>query len=629
MALFSLTDYLIFGIMNISRKEEILRSMGSEIVKMNNCVHFHVYGLLHGVCVYIWLMNLLPLTETNTYYSVYILCALGSLACLWDLFRESFSVPRKKLLWIVLFAFLFSAAVVLANYEIFLVQRQIVLLVLTLLGGFGTAFPILLWMYVKMPNAQNQPRREHPVRFFLLSFLAIASVYLLYLFFARYPGYLTKDSLSTVGQTLGTVPYNNIMPFWHTVSVGVWIRLGLFLFSDINAGIALTHCMQILLMAACFSYTLVTLYQNRTPGLVLAGVFFLYTAMPYNICYSVTLWKDVPFSVCVLLFVTSLYRLLNGKSAGKSWEYIPLVVGILGFALLRTNGWYAFAATVLTLALVFRRRYKKLLGILLSILVFSWVLINPFLDALGVQKTDFVEALAVPFQQLARVVADGYSLSEEEKATLDEVFYVDQIPDLYEPWLADPIKFSAFRSENRQAIEENMGKYVSLYLRLGMRYPGAYLKAWIDQTKGYWNAGYRYSIYPGGVRENDFGITEMYGDNLISRGFDWWFACFDDNVVFQPLVGIGLQAWGLIACTLINVLKKRREALLGVPVLVLLIGLWLGTPVYSDFRYAYPFFLTLPFLLTVTAFSPEPAPVTEPAEKQELVIAALQSNMEK
>ena len=94
-------------------------------------------------------------------------------------------------------------------------------------------------------------------------------------------------------------------------------------------------------------------------------------------------------------------------------------------------------------------------------------------------------------------------------------------------------------------------------------------------------------------------------------------------------IGIGLQAWGLIACTLINVLKKRREALLGVPVLVLLIGLWLGTPVYSDFRYAYPFFLTLPFLLTATAFSPEPAPVTEPAEKQELVIAALQSNMEK
>ena len=462
---------------------------------------------------------------------------------------------------------------------------------------------------------------------FFLSFLAIASVYLLYLFFARYPGYLTKDSLSTVGQTLGTVPYNNIMPFWHTVSVGVWIRLGLFLFSDINAGIALTHCMQILLMAACFSYTLVTLYQNRTPGLVLAGVFFLYAAMPYNICYSVTLWKDVPFSVCVLLFVTSLYRLLS--RTGKSWEYIPLVVGILGFALLRTNGWYAFAATVLTLVFVFRRRYKKLLRTLLSILVFSWVLINPFLDALGIQKTDFVEALAVPFQQLARVVADGYSLSEEEKATLDQVFYVDQIPDLYEPWLADPIKFSAFRSENRQAIEENIGTYIRLYLRLGMRYPGAYLKAWIDQTKGYWNAGYRYSIYPGGVRENDFGITEMYGDNLISRGFDWWFACFDDNVLFQPLVAIGLQAWGLIACTLINVLKKRREALLCVPILVLLIGLWLGTPVYSDFRYAYPFFLTLPFLLSVTAFSPGTAPVTEPAQKLEMVNTAVQSNREK
>ena len=42
-----------------------------------------------------------------------------------------------------------------------------------------------------------------------------------------------------------------------------------------------------------------------------------------------------------------------------------------------------------------------------------------------------------------------------------------------------------------------------------------------------------------------------------------------------------------------------------VPVLVLVVGLWLGTPVYSEFRYAYPIILTAPLVLMTTLYSPE------------------------
>ena len=49
-------------------------------------------------------------------------------------------------------------------------------------------------------------------------------------------------------------------------------------------------------------------------------------------------------------------------------------------------------------------------------------------------------------------------------------------------------------------------------------------------------------------------------------------------------------------------LKKRKEFLLAIPILVLVVGLWLGTPVYAEFRYAYPVILTLPFLLAVTCY---------------------------
>jgi hypothetical protein len=53
---------------------------------------------------------------------------------------------------------------------------------------------------------------------------------------------------------------------------------------------------------------------------------------------------------------------------------------------------------------------------------------------------------------------------------------------------------------------------------------------------------------------------------------------------------------------LINVLKKKEEFLLAIPLVVLVVGLWFGTPVYSEFRYAYPVILSMPLILGVTVF---------------------------
>lgn len=95
------------------------------------------------------------------------------------------------------------------------------------------------------------------------------------------------------------------------------------------------------------------------------------------------------------------------------------------------------------------------------------------------------------------------------------------------------------------------------------------------------------------------------GDNPIASCYAAWFRAAEKPIAMQPLYSIGLRVWILVACCLINALKKNRQWLIAVPVLVLLVGLWLGTPVYSEFRYAYPVILTSPFILTTTLYSPE------------------------
>ena len=570
-------------------------------VKKNDNVMVIVQALL----IFVWLTILSPLSVTDTYYSVYLLCGVIGLLCLWDNHRLRAGCTRCQGLALGVASCLFSLAVVMANYKLFTplsVLENLFDSVCCLAGGVCVAYPVLLWMLNRLPLAADTSPRRHPGRVFFLTFVSIAAVDLAYLFFARYPGVLTTDSITTIQQLMGDEAYNNVMPFWHTVTVKAFVELGLLLFGDINAAVALFHAAQILFMAACFGYVLVTLYQTGVPNLVLVMVYALYAFMPYNIAYSVTLWKDIPFAGATVLFVTAFYRLLKGIGKRKAWNYAAFLIGALGFSLWRTNGWYAFAVTTLVMLFLLGKKQRKLLILMIAVLLLCWVLLNPVLAVLGVGETNFVEAFAVPMQQIARVVAEGRELTGEETDLLSEIFWLDKVGALYDPLTVDPVKFETFRYDRVDYIRENLGQYLRLYVNLGLRYPAEYLKAWIDETKGYWNGGYFFWIYTKGVGDNIYGLEASYGENAVASAFAALFRYVEKLAILQPLTSIGLHVWVLLGCFLTNVLKKRKEFLLAIPILVLVVGLWLGTPVYAEFRYAYPVILTLPFLLAVTCY---------------------------
>ncbi len=574
-------------------------------MKIRSIANRKMLPLLYPLGAYLWLVNLMPLAAGDTYYSVYLLCALVGMLCL--ISWQPAALHKGEACCILAAASLFSGAVVLANYDLFSpfsALENMFHLVCTLFGGVWVGGAILLWMYQKLPASGKTDGRRHSIRVFFLSFCSIAAIQLGYLLFVRYPGVLTTDSETTISQLMGQQPYDNTMPFWHTVTVKVFVDLGIALLGDINAGVAMFHGAQILFLSACFGFALMTLYQRGVPGLVLMGMYGLYALLPYNIAYSVTLWKDIPFAGAVLPFTPALYRGFAGLGR-KRVTGIILVLGGLGMCLWRTNGWYAFAVTLAVLTLLLGKKQKKLLLILLAVLLFTWVLLNPVLDVLGVKEGNLVEAFAVPFQQIARVVANQRPMTQEQQVLLGQIFDLEKMARLYDPLTVDPVKFETFRYDQVDYIRQHLGQYLKVYIQLGLQYPGDYLKAWVEETKGYWNAGYRFWIYTSGVAGDSFGITAAYGEGLFASLYAAWFRYFEKLDIFQPLVSIGLHVWGLIACVLVNFLKKRQEAFLGIPVLVLVIGLWLGTPVYAEFRYAYPLFLTMPLIGCATAFAPK------------------------
>lgn len=553
---------------------------------------------IQALLIYVWLTDLSALAGTDTYYSVYLLCVVASLLCLWDNRKGGKTHPA---LWI--FAGLFSLAVVLGNHEIYepASMQNRLNFCMDLLGGFCVGYQILRCMLRRLPLRGVTGARNHPKRVFWGVFAAVAVIDLGYLVFARYPGILTRDSYTTIGQMLYG-HYDNTMPYYHTRLVGLIVKLGMALTGDINFGVALFHGFQILLLAAVFGYTVMTLYQIGVPGWGLGLVFFVYALLPYNIVYSITLWKDVPFGASALLLAAAFYRLLKSVGSNRKGDYAAFTLGALGMALLRTNGWYALLAAAVLLGILLRRQYKKLLTVLLAVLAVTWVMIGPLLNLLRVPDTDPVEAFAVPMQQIARVVSNDRALTQEEQDLLSEIFLMEKLGEVYDPQTVDPVKYEAFRYDQVDYIRQNAPAYLKLYGTLGLRYPGDYLKAWVDETRGYWNGGYFYWIYTLEAEENNVGILPTAGSGPIARLYSAWFRFAEKPAALQMLYSIGLRVWILIACCVVCCLQKRKHWLIAVPALVVTVGLWLGTPVFAEFRYAYPMVLTSPLVLMVTLY---------------------------
>lgn len=129
------------------------------------------------------------------------------------------------------------------------------------------------------------------------------------------------------------------------------------------------------------------------------------------------------------------------------------------------------------------------------------------------------------------------------------------------------------------------------------------MKAWVHQTKGYWNGGYGgYGMYSETVIDNPYGVYKSGGNNLIAILFRLYFGLSRHVIFFEPLHSIGLHVWVTALCCLFNLLMKRKEWVLSVPLLVVVLGLCLGTPVYASFRYAYPVFVCLPLVLGSTMY---------------------------
>lgn len=556
--------------------------------------------------IFCWLTILL---KTDSTFIVYLLVGISSI-----LVVSNKKQSKKEDVWTKIFAIILSLFVALSNYQIFanmlaetggVIKKAGAILQFLLLVFCGKyVFANLLKKAKDFSCSCKKKDKKWEIsnkKIFWLCFSGSILIYILVFFVCFYPGVLTADSVDEINQLM-TNTYSNHHPVYYTLLIKAAVSLGLIIFNNINMAVAMFSIFQITVMSAIFAYVVTTMHESGATKKTIILSMLFYMIVPFNIIYSFTVWKDVLFGGGVLLFVTALWRSLEGIGTKKIRDILLIMVGGIIVCLFRSNGWIAFIVFTVLFFVMYRKKYKNLKILFGTVILISFILRNVVLGMFGIKGADTVESLSIPMQQVSRVIVEKKdAISDDEKELIGELLDIDKVEQIYDPTFHDPIKKEVRANGKVSYLAEHKWQYMAMYVKMAFEYPLQYIYGWVDQTKGYINGGYDYWREAEEVHENDYGIEHPeYIQGSISTSMRRIIMGVEKIELAKPIFSIGLYAWIMIAVLYIGIEQKNKKVIL-ITILPVLIWatLLIATPVFAEFRYVYFMFCSMPMLLYV------------------------------
>ena len=464
---------------------------------------------------------------------------------------------------------------------------------------------------------------------FLLNVLAFLPCYLAY-----YPGIGAYDFPIQMGQVTGG-GYIDHHPILHTLMIGFFRKIGISLVGESagpNLGMGLLTLFQVLSLAAVLAWGVrcaadhVNLASRKSKGL-LALLQLYCMAYPFHWYMSVSVAKDIPFTVFFLLTVITLAEILAsslGTMARGTMADIALFLGMVGMILFRNNGRYALLVllAIVAAAFVFGKKHRApmrqlLINIVLALVAGS-LLLSLIFRLTNAEQGDKREMLSVPIQQLARCmvyhggVGSEDSISPQDKALIND-FLLNESYRQYRPDISDPVKSHT----NTYVVRYRTGEFVKTYLHLFTQYPGDYLNAVLATNAGYLylnDISHAYINVNGRDRGLGYVQTRWLDEELAQFGlstdskFPAWKEILErfadgNSYLKVPIVKYLFVpgTWLWLYLFLCGWLLARRRGCMCLP-LCLVFGyfltLFLGPTV--QLRYLYPVMTAFPFLLFLT-----------------------------
>ena len=470
---------------------------------------------------------------------------------------------------------------------------------LYIIGFLNLYFMLLTYIIPKLYN-YNLKKSNYlikPRKLFLICFIIMLLAWLPY-YLNFYPGIMDYDSFTELGIIVNKFSFiSDHHPVLHIIFMSIPFYIGFNIFGNMTAGIGLITIFQIIIMASIFSSFIVFLYKRKISKLFLIIILCYYSLLPVHGYYSISIWKDIIFSGSILLLIMETIKILE-KSKNNELEFKNMISFLLVSLLcifFRNNAIYMYFIFCIVTLIIFRKE-KKIFLIMFGLIFGIYLFVKgPVFMIFNVSKSETVEYIGIPIQQIGRMAFKKVSFNEDEKEMISKLLPVEDMAISYNPKIADTIKFNLMF--NQKELEENKLEYLKLWLNLVFKYPGISLESYAISTLGYWYPNVLYWSVEDSVAPNKYNIeterkTPVVVDNVLKRIEK------RDFPILNIEWSIGLCFWIIL---IFSILSVKINGIKGIYPFILVIGIWLtmmiASPVFSEYRYVYGAYTSLPLLM--------------------------------
>lgn len=209
-----------------------------------------------------------------------------------------------------------------------------------------------------------------------------------------------------------------------------------------------------------------------------------FALVPVHAFYSVTMWKDIVFSGLILLFVIELIKIYEKKDVLQLKNLIWFIIISILMLFFRNNDVYMYFILIIFILLFFRKKFYVFLVSFIIVIGVYFVITYPLFNVLNIKRSSLSEYIAIPLQQIGRIVHKDVKLNNKEKKLINDLINIEQLKKSYNPYSVDTIKFN--KNYNAKVFDNNKIEYLKLWFNLVIKNPTVAVEAYAVSTLGYW-----------------------------------------------------------------------------------------------------------------------------------------------
>ena len=232
-------------------------------------------------------------------------------------------------------------------------------------------------------------------------------------------------------QVTGYTNYSNHHPWIHTLLIKLLYNIGYGITKSPNFGVATYTLFQMIITCITFSYVIYILYKNNFNKLIVIIAWIFFFLFPFNAIYTITMWKDIPFSLIILAITTFIYDHYKNNGEYNLNKQITITTLSILMCLFRSNGFIAYFIFIIVLFILSKKDFIKLKYSILITIIVVFIFKGPIMNYFNVESSEFTESLSIPVQQIGYVIKNNGNLSNKDLEEFRPEKIANEIYEIY------------------------------------------------------------------------------------------------------------------------------------------------------------------------------------------------------